>query len=149
MNSVAVIGDTADEPQLRFTQAGVPVGNFTLASTERVFDRSSGDWKDRETAFTHCIAWRNVGAENLVESPSKGSRVIATGTLRQRCFTMDDGGKRTVIELEVEEIGAALRYAITTPVKAPCKNASAHDQNAWQMPAPIANAWGAPAPAAP
>lgn len=117
------ISNVCDEPQLRFTQSGVPVANFTLACTERVLDRSSGEWKDGETVFVRCTAWRNAGAENLVESLAKGSRAIVTGKLRQRSFTADDGTKRIVIEVEAEEIGASLRYAVAKPVKQQRKSA--------------------------
>jgi single-strand DNA-binding protein len=121
-SNVTLIGNIADDPALRFTQAGVPVANFTLASTERVYDRAAGEWKDGDTLFIRCTAWRSAGAENVVESLAKGARAIVTGKLKQRSFTTDDGAKRTVIELEVEEIGASLKYAVAAPVKNPRKS---------------------------
>jgi single-strand DNA-binding protein len=144
-NAVTLIGNIADEPQLRFTQTGVPVAGFTLATTERVYDRASGEWKDGDTAFVRCTAWRNAGAENLIESLTKGARAIVTGKLKQRSFTTDDGNKRTVIELEAEEIGASLKYAVATPVKNPRKTQQAPETGGWGASTQPAGSWGAPA----
>jgi single-strand DNA-binding protein len=109
--SDAATGSThGDDPELRFTQSGAAVASFTVASTPRTFDRQSGEWKDGEALFLRCNVWRQV-AENVAESLTRGSRVLVTGRLRQRSFETKEGEKRTVVELEVDEIGPSLRYA--------------------------------------
>lgn len=126
-STVTMVGNITDEPQLRYTQSGVPVAGFTIASTDRVYDRSTGEWRDGDTVYLRATAWKNAGAENLVESLAKGARVIVTGRLKQRSYTTDDGNKRTVIELDVEEIGPSLKYATATPVKNQRAAAQAQD----------------------
>ncbi|WP_109523725.1 MULTISPECIES: single-stranded DNA-binding protein [Nocardia] len=106
---ITVIGNLTADPELRFTPAGAAVANFTIASTPRVFDKNSNDWKDGEALFLRCNIWREA-AENVAESLTRGARVIASGRLKQRSYEKD-GEKRTVIELEVDEIGASLKYA--------------------------------------
>jgi single-strand DNA-binding protein len=109
--SICVIGNLTNDPELRFTPSGSAVANFTIASTPRTFDRQSNEWKDGATLFLRCSIWREA-AENVAESLTKGMRVIISGRLTQRSY--DDkktGEKRTVIELEVDEIGPSLRYA--------------------------------------
>ena len=109
--SVVVIGNLTEAPELRFTQAGVAVAGFTIASTPRTFDRNSNEWKDGETLFMRCSIWREA-AEQVAQSLAKGMRVIAQGDLKQRSFEdKKSGEKRTVIEMEVQEIGPSLRYA--------------------------------------
>jgi single-strand DNA-binding protein len=105
-----VIGNLTADPELRFTASGAAVANFTVASTPRTFDRASGEWKDGEALFLRCNIWRQP-AENVAESLVRGSRVIVSGRLKQRSFETKEGEKRTVIELEVDEIGPSLRYA--------------------------------------
>ncbi|MGH3467364.1 MAG: single-stranded DNA-binding protein [Thermocrispum sp.] len=100
---------TAD-PELRFTPSGAAVANFTVASTPRMFDKQSGEWKDGEALFLRCSIWRQ-SAENVAESLSRGARVVVQGRLKQRSFETKEGEKRTVVELEVDEIGPSLRYA--------------------------------------
>lgn len=108
---VTVVGNLTADPNLRYTNSGVPVVDFTVASTPRTFDRSSNSWKDGETLFLRCSAWRDM-AENVAESLTKGTRVIAQGRLTQRSYMPRDGGtERTVFELQVDEVGPALRYA--------------------------------------
>lgn len=107
---ITVIGNLTADPELRFTSAGVAVANFTVASTPRTFDRNSNEWKDGEALFLRCSIWRQA-AENVAESLTRGSRVIVSGRLKQRSFETREGDKRTVIELEVDEIGPSLRYA--------------------------------------
>ena len=107
---ITVIGNLTADPELRFTSSGVAVANFTVASTPRTFDRASGEWKDGEALFLRCSIWRQA-AENVAESLTRGSRVIVTGRLKQRSFETREGEKRTVVELEVDEIGPSLRYA--------------------------------------
>ena len=114
---LTIIGNLTAPPELRFTQNGVAVASFTIASTPRQFDKQANEWKDGEALFMRCSAWREM-AENIAESfPEKGSRVIAQGNLVQRSFTDREGNNRTSIELDVQEIGPALRYATAKPNK--------------------------------
>ena len=108
--TVTVIGNLTSDPELRFTPSGSAVANFTIASTPRTFDRQSNEWKDGETLFLRASVWREA-AENVAESLTKGMRVIVTGRLKSRSYETKEGEKRTVIELEVDEIGPSLRYA--------------------------------------
>jgi single-strand DNA-binding protein len=107
---ITVIGNLTDDPELRFTQSGAAVAKFRIASTPRTLDKASGEWKDGEALFLACTVWRQV-AENVAESLQRGARVIVSGRLRQRSYETKEGEKRTVIELEVDEIGPSLRYA--------------------------------------
>jgi single-strand DNA-binding protein len=114
---ITVIGNLTSDPELRFTPSGAAVANFTVASTPRTFDRQSQEWKDGEALFLRCNVWRQV-AENVAESLTRGSRVIVSGRLKQRSFDTKEGEKRTVIELEVDEIGPSLRYATAQVTRA-------------------------------
>jgi single-strand DNA-binding protein len=107
---ITVIGNLTADPELRFTPAGAAVANFTVASTPRVFDRNSNEWKDGEALFLRCNIWREA-AENVAESLTRGSRVIVSGRLKQRSYETREGEKRTVVELEVDEVGPSLRHA--------------------------------------
>lgn len=107
---ITVIGNLTADPELRFTPAGAAVANFTVASTPRIFDRNTNEWKDGEALFLRCNIWREA-AENVAESLTRGSRVIVSGRLKQRSFETREGEKRTVVELEVDEVGPSLRYA--------------------------------------
>ncbi|SLG39739.1 single stranded DNA-binding protein [Mycobacteroides abscessus subsp. abscessus] len=107
---ITVVGNITADPELRFTPAGQAVANFTVASTPRVFDRNTNEWKDGDPLFMRCSIWREA-AENVAESLTKGARVIVTGALKQRSYETREGEKRTVVELEVDEIGPSLRYA--------------------------------------
>src|SRR5881275_1459613 len=107
---ITVVGNVTDDPELRFTPAGAAVANFTVASTPRSFDRQSNEWKDGDTLFLRCSVWRQA-AENVAESLHRGTRVIVQGRLRQRSFETREGEKRTVIELEVDEVGPSLKFA--------------------------------------
>ncbi|HPX37066.1 MAG TPA: single-stranded DNA-binding protein [Mycobacterium sp.] len=115
--TITVVGNLTADPELRFTPAGAAVANFTVASTPRTFDRQSGEWKDGEALFLRCSIWREA-AENVAESLTRGSRVIVTGRLKQRSFETKEGEKRTVMEVEVDEIGPSLRYATAKVNKA-------------------------------
>ncbi|APU17993.1 MULTISPECIES: single-stranded DNA-binding protein [Actinoalloteichus] len=108
--TITVVGNLTADPDLRFTSSGAAVANFTVASTPRTFDRQSGEWKDGEALFLRCSLWRQA-AENAAESLSRGMRVVVQGRLRQRSFKTKEGEDRTVVELEVDEIGPSLRYA--------------------------------------
>jgi single-strand DNA-binding protein len=114
---ITVVGNLTADPELRFTASGAAVANFTIASTPRTFNRNSGEWEDGRPLFLRCGLWRQP-AENVAESLTKGSRVIVTGRLRQRSFETKEGEKRTVVELEVDEVGPSLRYATATVAKA-------------------------------
>lgn len=107
---ITVIGNLTADPELRFTPSGAAVANFTVASTPRTFDRQTGEWKDGEALFLRCNIWRQA-AENTAESLTRGMRVIVSGRLRQRSFETREGEKRTVMEMEVDEVGPSLRYA--------------------------------------
>jgi single-strand DNA-binding protein len=113
---ITVIGNLTADPELRFTQAGVAVASFTVASTPRGFDRDTERWRDGEPLFLRCSIWRQP-AEHVAESLRRGARVIVSGRLIQRGFQTRDGQPRTVLELEAEEIGASLRYATATITK--------------------------------
>ena len=108
--TITVIGNLTADPELRFTPSGAAVASFTVASTPRTFDKASGEWKDGEALFLRCNIWRQA-AENVAESLTRGARVIVSGRLKQRSFETREGEKRTVIELEVDEVGPSLRYA--------------------------------------
>ena len=107
---ITVVGNLTADPELRYTQNGLAVANFTIASTPRSFDRASNEWKDGEALFLRASVWRDF-AEHVAGSLTKGSRVIVTGRLKQRSYETKEGEKRTSMELEVDEIGPSLRYA--------------------------------------
>ena len=107
---ITVVGNLAADPELRFTPSGAAVASFTVASTPRTFDRQANEWKDGETLFLRCSVWREA-AENVAESLTKGTRVIVQGRLVQRSFETREGEKRTVVEMQVDEVGPSLRYA--------------------------------------
>ncbi len=108
--TITVIGNLTDDPELRFTPSGAAVAKFRVASTPRFMDKASNEWKDGEPLFLACTVWRQA-AEHVAESLQRGARVIVSGRLRQRSYETREGEKRTVIELEVDEIGPSLRYA--------------------------------------
>lgn len=108
--TITVVGNLTNDPELRFTPSGSAVANFTIASTPRTFDRQSNEWKDGETLFLRASVWREA-AENVAESLTKGTRVVCQGRLKSRSYETKEGEKRTVMELEVDEIGPSLRYA--------------------------------------
>jgi single-strand DNA-binding protein len=114
---ITVVGNLTADPELRFTPSGAAVANFTVASTPRIFDRQSNEWKDGDALFMRCSIWREA-AENVAESLTRGSRVIVQGRLKQRSYETREGEKRTVVELEVDEIGPSLRYATAKVNKA-------------------------------
>jgi single-strand DNA-binding protein len=107
---ITIVGNLTNDPELRFTPSGAAVASFTVASTPRSFDRQANEWKDGETLFMRCSIWRQA-AENVAESLQRGMRVVVTGRLKSRTFDTREGEKRTVIEMEAEEIGPSLKYA--------------------------------------
>lgn len=114
---ITVIGNLTADPELRFTPSGAAVANFTVANTPRTFDRQTNEWKDLDTLFMRCSIWREA-AENVAESLTKGMRVIASGRLVQRSYDTREGEKRTVVELQVEEIGPSLKNATAKVTRA-------------------------------
>lgn len=114
---ITVVGNLTADPELRYTQGGLAVANFTIASTPRTFDRANNDWKDGEALFLRASCWREF-AEHVAGSLTKGSRVIAQGRLKQRSYETKEGEKRTSIELEIDEIGPSLRYATAQVTRA-------------------------------
>ena len=114
---ITIVGNLTADPELRFTPSGAAVANFTVASTPRTFDRQSNEWKDGETLFMRCSVWRDA-AENIAESLHRGTRVLVTGRLKSRSYETKEGEKRTVIELDVDEVGPSLRYASAKVTKA-------------------------------
>jgi single-strand DNA-binding protein len=107
---ITVVGNLVDDPELRFTPSGAAVANFRIASTPRTFDKNTNEWKDGEGLFLSCSIWRQA-AENVAESLQKGMRVVVQGRLKQRSYETREGEKRTVYELDVEEVGPSLKYA--------------------------------------
>ncbi|MGB4778390.1 single-stranded DNA-binding protein [Microbacterium sp.] len=114
---ITVVGNLTADPELRYTQNGLPVANFTIASTPRTFDRQANEWKDGEALFLRASVWRDF-AEHVAGSLTKGMRVVATGRLKQRSYQDREGNNRTAIELEVDEIGPSLRYATAQVTRA-------------------------------
>jgi single-strand DNA-binding protein len=107
---ITVVGNLTADPELRFTPSGAAVASFTVASTPRTFDKQSNEWKDGEALFLRCSIWRQA-AENVAESLQRGMRVVVTGRLQQRSYETREGEKRTVIEMQVDEVGPSLKYA--------------------------------------
>jgi len=113
---ITIIGNLTADPELRFTPSGAAVANFTVASTPRQFDRQTNEWKDGETLFMRCSVWRDA-AENVAESLTRGARVIVSGRLKSRSYDTKEGEKRTVIEMDVDEIGPSLKSATAKVTK--------------------------------
>lgn len=146
---ITVVGNLTSDPELRYTQNGLAVANFTIASTPRNFDRAANEWKDGEALFLRASVWREF-AEHVAGSLTKGSRVIVTGRLKQRSYETKEGEKRTSMELEVDEIGPSLRYATATVTRAAASSSgrpgvSAAADEPWGSPAaPAADPWNTP-----
>jgi single-strand DNA-binding protein len=114
---ITVIGNLTNDPELRFTPSGAAVASFTVASTPRTFDRESGQWKDGDPLFLRCSVWRQY-AENVAESLTKGMQVMVQGRLKQRSYETREGEKRTVVELDVDDVGPTLRFSTAKVTKA-------------------------------
>jgi single-strand DNA-binding protein len=140
---ITVVGNLTADPELRYTQNGLAVANFTIASTPRNFDKASNDWKDGDTLFLRASVWREF-AEQVAGSLTKGSRVIATGRLKQRSYETKEGEKRTSIELEVDEVGPSLRYATAQITRTSRDGGGGGNRGGQSMDEP----WAASAPAA-
>ena len=131
---ITLVGNLVDDPSLRFAPSGGAVANFTIASTPRAFDKTSNEWKDGDTMFLNCSVWRQA-AENVAESLTKGTRVIVQGRLKSRSYDDREGNKRTVFEVEVDEVGPSLRYATAVVTRATGGGKPAPRQPAGRTPA--------------
>jgi single-strand DNA-binding protein len=139
--TTTITGNLTANPELRFTPTGRPVASFTIANTPRFPDRTTGEWQDGETWFVRCSAWGDM-AENVAASLSKGNAVVATGRLRCRTWETDEGAKRSVVEMTVDEIGPSLRRATVKVTKTTREHAPANGT----APATTADQWSSPAP---
>src|SRR5919112_1173400 len=153
--TITVIGNLVDDPELRFTPSGAPVANFRIASTPRTFDRQTNEWKDGDTLFLSCAVWRQA-AENVAESLQRGMRVIVQGRLKSRQYETREGEKRTVFEIDVEEVGPSLRSASAKVTKTTRSGggggysggggAGGYSGGGGQQSAPADDPWASPAP---
>lgn len=134
---ITVVGNLVDDPELRYTPAGAPVAAFRIASTPRVFDKQANEWKDGESLFLTCSAWRSLG-ENVAGSLARGMRVVVQGRLKQRSYEDREGVKRTVVELDVEDVGPSLLRATATVTKTTGNNGANGQQQPQQ---PAADQW--------
>ncbi|MFC0862449.1 single-stranded DNA-binding protein [Sphaerimonospora cavernae] len=136
--TVTIVGNLVDDPQFRFTNSGQAVVRFRVASTERYLDRQTGEWKDGGTLFLTCNAWRELG-EHAAETLQRGTRVIVQGRLRQRSYETDTSDKRTVYEVEVDDVGPSLRFATAkvTKIKRGQQTAQVPPQDSWPPVVPI------------
>ena len=148
---ITIVGNLTADPELRTTSAGAQVASFTIASTPRTWNRNTGQFEDGQALFMRCTAWRDM-AEHCAQSLSKGMRVIAQGRLQQRSYQAQDGSNRTVIELQVDEIGPSLKYATAQVQKMQSggyqggnANGGGYQQARQQSQAPADDPWGAPA----
>ena len=147
---ITIIGNLTADPELRWTQSGAAVADFTVASTPRTYDRNAGEWRDGDTLFMRCSVWRDT-AENVAESLRKGMRVIVQGRLTQRSYETQQGERRTVVELQVDEVGPSLRRARAQVTRVQAQAASAPSASAsgsggaagWGREAPQHDPWGA------
>ena len=141
---ITVVGNLTSDPELRYTQNGKAVSNFTIASTPRTFDRASNEWKDGEALFLRASVWGDFG-EHVSSSLTKGSRVIAQGRLKQRSYETKEGEKRTSMELEIDEIGPSLRYATAQVTRATSSGQAPAPQQQGGYQAAGVDAWSQPA----
>jgi single-strand DNA-binding protein len=142
---ITVVGNLTDDPELRFTASGAAVANFTVASTPRFFDKNTNDWKDGDALFLRCSIWRQA-AENVAESLTKGARVVVQGRLKQRSYETREGEKRTVYELDVDEVGPSLRYATAKVTKVTRSGGGGGFGGGAPAAAPADDPWAAAAP---
>ncbi|MBT2882687.1 single-stranded DNA-binding protein [Streptomyces sp. McG5] len=142
---ITVVGNLVDDPELRFTPSGAAVAKFRVASTPRTFDRQTNEWKDGESLFLTCSVWRQA-AENVAESLQRGMRVIVQGRLKQRSYEDREGIKRTVYELDVDEVGASLRNATAKVTKTTGRGGPGGGQQQGGGGAPADDPWATSAP---
>jgi single-strand DNA-binding protein len=150
--NVTIVGNLTNDPELRFTPSGAAVASFTIASNSRYLDKTTNEWKDGEPVYMRCSVWRQY-AENVAESLTRGTRVIATGRLKQRSYETREGEKRTVVEMEVDDVGPALRTAtakVTKVARAGGGGFGGDGGGFGGQPAPASNddPWASNAPAA-
>jgi len=153
---ITVVGNLVDDPELRFTPSGAAVANFRIASTPRTFDRQTNEWKDGEALFLTCSVWRQA-AENVAESLQKGMRVVVQGRLKSRQYETREGERRTVFEIDVDEVGPSLKYATAKVTRASRSGSGGYGSSGggggqsqpaddpWATPAPQQGGGGAPA----
>lgn len=139
--TITLVGNLTADPELRFTPSGAPVANFTVASTPRTFNKATSEWVDGEALFLNCSIWREA-AESVAESLTKGMRVIVTGKLKSRSYQTREGDRRTVFEVDVEEVGPSLRYA-TAKVARTARNDHGRPQTRPAAPAAPSDPWAA------
>ena len=137
---ITIIGNLTADPELRWTQSGAAVADFTVASTPRTYDRNAGEWRDGDTLFMRCSVWRDT-AENVAESLRKGMRVIVQGRLTQRSYDTQQGERRTVVELQVDEVGPSLRRARAQVTRVQAQAASAGGFGAGSASGPGGGGW--------
>ena len=143
-NSVTLVGNITDDPELRFTPSGRPVANFTVAVNRRWKD-PQGEWQDKLDGFFRCNCWADM-AENVAESLKKGTRVVLTGRLQQRTWETPEGDKRSAMEVQVEEIGPSLKWSVASVQKSQRSGGGFQQQGPATGGGPDASSWGAPAP---
>ena len=141
MTQVTVVGNLTSDVEIKFTPKGDAVASFTVAESKRVFDKTANEWKDAEPTYWRCSLWRQY-AEHLADSCGKGTRVIVTGEVKQRTYETKQGEKRTVLEVEVSDVGPALRYATATVkrverVQVARTQSESNADDPWQTPAPF------------
>ena len=143
-NSVTIVGNVTDDPELRFTPSGLPVANFTVAVNSRI--KKGDQWEDRNDGFFRCSCWRDM-AENVAESLQKGTRVMVIGRLQEQKWEDNDGGKRSRIEIQVDEVGPTLRWATATVQKSQRSSGGGQggQGGSWGAPPQGAGGWGSPA----
>lgn len=127
---ITVIGNLTADPELKFTEGGAALAKFTIAATPRIFDRDSNQWKDGNATFFRCAAWRQL-AEHAADSLTKGARVVAHGRIRQHDWKTDAGENRSMLVMEVDEIGASVRFTTVTINAKPARNTAAVGDDAW------------------
>ena len=142
--TITMVGNLVNDPELRFTPSGAAVAKFTVASTPRYHDKNTNEWKDGDSLFLACNIWRQA-AENVAESLTRGMRVIVTGRLKQRSYETKEGEKRTVVEMEVDDVGPALKNA-TAKVSRVTKGDSGYSGGGNATAAPSDDPWAASAP---
>lgn len=133
-NTITLVGNLVDDPELRFTPAGAAVCNFTVAVNRRI--QRDGQWEDRLDGYFRCSCWRDL-AENVAESLRKGTRVVVTGRLQQRSWEDQDGNRRSAVDVQVDEVGPSLRWATTQVQKSTRSSASASGSGDWGTPTPV------------
>ncbi|MGW2644615.1 single-stranded DNA-binding protein [Streptomyces sp. NPDC001393] len=144
---LTVVGNLTDDPELRFTPSGVAMAKFSVASTPRSYDKTSGQWQDGTAMFLRCTAWRDL-AQHIAETLAKGMRVVVTGRLRQHNWQNEQGENRSMLGLEVDDIGPSLQFATAKVERVQRKGAtSAPATDPWNTAAPASGGWGTPAPA--